>query len=242
MVPMTDRRLPGSPFLLINPKAYLTGADIVGLARAADALAIEKGVDVVFTAQHVDLRAVREATTKLILAAQHLDPIAVGRGMGRILAEGVVQAGAGAVVLNHAEHPLSLGELDLSLRRAESVGLTTIVCADSIRQCRAVAELEPAIVICEPTVNIGTGVMAVDDYIRESTAAVKQVNPTILVVQGAGVGAGADVARMIRLGADAAGTSSGLINAADPRATLTEMLAAIVTFAGDGQPSSGGTR
>lgn len=223
----TELGRPRSPFLLINPKAYLTGAAIKGFAIVADGLAAELDVDVVFTAQHVDLAPIAGATTNLIVAAQHLDPMGYGRGMGHILPEGVIQAGARAVVLNHAEHPLSLGELDAAMRRAEEVGLTTIVCADSIRQCRAVAQLDPAIVICEPTVNIGTGVMAVDDYITESTAAVKAVNPDILVVQGAGVGTGADVTRMIRLGADAAGTSSGLINAADRSSALRGMIEAV---------------
>lgn len=227
MAHRTDRPQLRSPFLLINPKAYLTGAAITGLARMVDGFAAELDVDVVFTAQHVDLAPIAAATANLIVAAQHLDPIGYGRGMGQVLPEGVAQAGATAVVLNHAEHPLSLAALDQALRRAEQVGLLTIVCADSIRQCRAVAQLDPAVVICEPTVNIGTGVMAVDDYVVQSTAAVKAVNPDILVVQGAGVGSGDAVARMLRLGADAAGTSSGLINAEDVASTLRAMLNAV---------------
>ncbi|MGJ3509449.1 triose-phosphate isomerase [Enemella sp. A6] len=216
-----------APFLIVNPKAYLGGADTLKLAKLTDELAGEFGVDVIFTAQHVDLRMVAEATTHLTVTAQHMDPITPGRGMGHILPDSLVEAGAKAVVLNHAEHPLELATLDATLERAREVGLMTIVCADSDAQCKAVAHLGPDVMICEPTANIGTGEMDSGDYIERTTRIVKDVDPNILVIQAAGVSRGDDVARVLQQGADGSGGTSGIIKHPDWREILTEMFTAI---------------
>lgn len=216
-----------APFLIVNPKAYLSGARTLELATLTDELAAQYGVDVIFTAQHVDLRMVAEATTRLLVTAQHMDPIVPGRGMGHICPENLVEAGARAVVLNHAEHPLSLAVLDATMERAREVGLATIVCADSDRQCRAVAHLGPDVMICEPTANIGTGTMDAGDYIERTTRIVKEVDPSILVIQAAGVSRGADVARVLAQGADGSGGTSGIVAAPDWRAILVEMFDAL---------------
>ena len=51
-----------TPFFVINPKSYLYGAGSVALAKAAERLAVEYDVDIFFTAQAVDLPAVRRST------------------------------------------------------------------------------------------------------------------------------------------------------------------------------------
>ena len=214
-----------APFLIINPKAYLYGDQALELARLADRLSLDFGVDIMFTAQHADIRLIAEHTDRLIVTAQHMDPINPGRGMGHILPESLVAAGARAVVLNHAEHPLTLADLDAAVVRAREVGLATVVCADSIAQCRLIAQLGPDVMICEPSSNIGSGSLSTDDYIRDSTAAVKEVDPAIMVLQGAGVSTGEDVARVLALGADASGGTSGIVCARDWSATISDMLA-----------------
>lgn len=216
-----------APFLIVNPKAYLWGRDVLRLAALADELAAGFSIDAIFTAQHVDLRAVAESTTHLLVTAQHVDAIVPGRGMGHILPEALVDAGARAVVLNHAEHPLSLAQLDAAMRRAEEVGLLTIVCADSDGQCRAVANLGPDVMICEPTASIGTGAMDAGDYVERTTRIVKEVDPSILVIQAAGVSGGSDIARALRQGADGSGGTSGIVKAPDWRAILVEMFTAL---------------
>lgn len=216
-----------APFLIVNPKAYLGGAETLKLAKLTDELAGQYGISVIFTAQHVDLRLIAKHTSNLTITAQHMDPIVPGRGMGHILPEGLVEAGAKAVVLNHAEHPLTLPVLDATIRRAKEVGLLTVVCADTDEQCRAVACLGPDMMICEPTANIGTGEMDAGDYIERTTRIVKEVDPSILVIQAAGVTNGADVARVLAAGADSSGGTSGIIKHPDWRAILTEMFTAL---------------
>ncbi|CAL8970590.1 Triosephosphate isomerase [Propionicimonas sp. T2.31MG-18] len=219
-----------TPFLIVNPKAYLGGADTLRLALLTDELAGQFDIDVIFTSQDAYLVEIARRTTHLTVTAQHMDPITPGRGMGHTLPEALAEAGASAVVLNHAEHPMTLAELDATMRRADELGLMTIVCADSERQCRAVAQLEPKVMICEPTANIGTGSMDTGDYIARTTRAVKQIDPSILVIQAAGVTSGADITRVLEQGADGSGGTSGIIAAPDWRVVLEDMFTALKGF------------
>jgi triosephosphate isomerase len=216
-----------TPFLIVNPKAYLGGADTLQLALLTDELAGEFDIDVIFTAQHAYLVEIARRTTHLMITAQHMDPIMPGRGMGHTLPEALVEAGATAVVLNHAEHPMTLAQLDATMRRADELGLATIVCADTERQCRAVAQLGPKVMICEPTANIGTGTMDTGDYIERTTRAVKEIDPSILVIQAAGVTSGADITRVLEQGADGSGGTSGIVRAPDWRVVLVDMFSAL---------------
>ena len=153
--------------------------------------------------------------------------------MGHILPEALVEAGVRAVVLNHAENPLTIADLDATMQRAKQLGLLTIVCADTEAQCRAIATFGPDVMICEPTAAIGTGAMDAGTYIERTTRIVKDVNPNILVIQAAGVTSGADVRRVLDLGADGSGGTSGIIKAADWRAKIEEMILAMTAFKAD---------
>ena len=130
-------------------------------------------------------------------------------------------------MLNHCEKPLTVADLKAAIKRADEVGLTTIVCADSISEASAIAHLTPNIIVAEPTELIGTGKASDKEYVEASTNAVKEVNPDIMVLQGAGIKCYDDVYRNIFAGADATGSSSGIVKAADPGAMVNEMLSAL---------------
>ena len=222
-----------APFFIVNPKSYLYGAEVVKLAQIADRLAQQYHIDCLFTGQLIDLPALKQATKHLIITAQTMDPLEPGRGMGQVLPEGLQSQGVGAVVLNHAEKPLTIAALDWTIKRARTLNLMSIVCADTPEQCRAVAQLHPTMMICEPTSVIGTGTISNDDYIQQTNQAVREVDPQILIMQAAGVSTGADVTHVLQLGADGTGGTSGIIQAPDWQAKLTEMMSALVQFKGE---------
>lgn len=222
-----------APFFIVNPKSYLYGADVVKLAQIADRLAQKYHIDCLFTGQLIDLPALKQATQHLIITAQTMDPLEPGLGMGQVLPEGLQNQGVGAVVLNHAEKPLTIAALDWTIKRARTLNLMSIVCADTPEQCRAVAQLHPTMMICEPTSVIGTGTISNDDYIQQTNQAVREVDPQILIMQAAGVSTGADVTHVLQLGADGTGGTSGIIQAPDWQAKLTEMMSALVQFKGE---------
>ncbi len=200
-----------APFFEIGPKSYLFGDDVLDLALAADAAAEKYDVDIIFTTPIVDIRRVKAATKRIHVFAPHMDSLKPGRGLAEILPESLVAAGAEGVMLNHCEKPLTLAQLNAAIKRADEVGLATIVCADSIAEASAVAHLNPNIIVAEPSELIGTGKASDKEYVEASIKAVKDVNPDIQVLQGAGIKCYDDVYRNIFAGAEATGSSSGIV-------------------------------
>ena len=215
-----------APFFEIGPKSYLFGDDILELAIAADKASEKYDVDIIFTCPVVDIRRVKENTSRIHVFAPHMDPIPVGRGLADILPESLVAAGAEGVMLNHVEKPLTFDVLTATVKRAEEVGLSTIVCADSMAEAAKIATLNPDIIVAEPSELIGTGVSVGGEYVEAATKCVKQVNPHILVLTAAGIANGQDVYNTIIAGADATGSSSGVAKAADRAAMVDEMIGA----------------
>ena len=76
---------------------------------------------------------------------------------------------------------------------ADEVGLATIVCADSVEEVAEIAKMGPNLIVAEPTELIGTGVASDMGYVRDTIAAVKAINPDIMVLQGAGISNGQDI-------------------------------------------------
>lgn len=215
------------PFFEIGPKSYLFGDDILELALVADKASQKYGVDIIFTCPIVDIRRVKEATKNIHVFAPHMDPIYPGRGLADILPESLVAAGADGVMLNHCEKPLSFEVLEETIKRANEVGLTTIVCADSLADAGKIATLNPDIIVAEPSELIGTGVSVGEEYVAAATKSVKDVNENILVLTAAGIANGQDVYNTIIAGADATGSSSGVAKAEDRAAMVDEMISAV---------------
>jgi len=217
------------PFFEIGPKAFMYGERMLKLAKAADAASKKYDVRIILTPQYTDIRMLAQETENVLIFAQHMDTLPVGRGLGSVLPEAVKAAGAVGVMLNHAEMPISISRLYQTIKRADEVGLATIVCADTIEEAEAIAHFAPNIIVAEPTRLIGTGQPGDEEYVVETTAAIKRINPEILVLQGAGISNGRDVYNVIKAGADATGTTSGIMKAADPEAMLDEMICAVRT-------------
>lgn len=215
------------PFFVVNPKAYLYGRKSLELALEADRLAEQYDVDIFFTAQAVDLRMIREKTSRIILTAQHMDGLTPGKGMGHVLPDALKDAGVEAVFLNHAEHPMTVNQLARAMARADALDILTFVCADTVEEARALAKLHPDIMICEPTSLIGTGKVSGADYMHSTNNAVRSESANTLVLQAAGISTGKNVYDAIRSGADGTGATSGIVAASDPVAALREMIAAL---------------
>lgn len=217
------------PFFEIGPKGYMYGERMLQLAKAADAASEKYDVRIILTVQPSDIYLLAKETKHVLIFAQHMDPVTVGRGNGSILPEALKAAGAVGVMLNHAEKPMVFAELYAAIKRADEVGLATIVCADSLKEAEAIALFSPNIIVAEPTELIGTGQTSDEEYVVATTTAIKNINPEIQVLQAAGISNGQDVYRTIKAGADATGTTSGIMRAEDPEAMLDEMIKAVRT-------------
>lgn len=215
------------PFFEIGPKNYMFGDQILDLARIADEAAAKYDVRVIFTSPYANIEKVASTVKNLKVFAPHMDDIPVGRGIACVLPESIRAAGAHGVMLNHAERPLPVSTLVRTLNRARELGLMSIVCADSMAETRAIAQLHPDLMVTEPTELIGTGKAADMSYVAASMEAITAIDANIGVLVGGGISNGTDVYNTIMAGADATGSSSGIVKAADPGAMIHEMLAAL---------------
>ena len=216
-----------APYFEMGPKCIMWGERMLKLCQVVDKIAYKYDIDVIVTPQYADIRLIAENTENLHVYAQHMDPLYPGRGLGSVLPESVKEAGAVGVMLNHAEKHLDLETIRETIRRADEVGLATIVCADSVEEIKQVALMGPNLIVAEPTELIGTGVASDMKYVVETIESVRQINPEIMVLQGAGISGPDDVANVIRAGAQATGCTSGIFKAANPEAAAEEMLWAL---------------
>lgn len=216
-----------TPFFEIGPKAYLYGKELLDLAIAAEQASLKHDVPVIFTVPPTEISFIAAHTKHLLVFAQHMDWQQPGRGMGKVIPEAVKNAGAKGVMLNHSEQPMTFSDLKHAIDRAREVGLYSIVCADSVQEAAAIAGLSPDMIVAEPAANIGTGRTCDPSYIEAALTAIKSVNPSIKVLLAAGIKSPDDVYHMIHSGADATGSTSGILMADDPLAMVDLMLAAV---------------
>lgn len=216
-----------APFFETSVKNYIYGDAVLEYAKAADAAAMEYDVDVLFVAPYTEIRRVRENTDRLIVLAPHMDAIKPGRGIADVLPEALKAAGAQGVVLNHSEKPVTLNELRKTIDRANELDLLTFVCADTVAEAQAIAQLHPDILNPEPTELIGSGTVSDMGYVKEVIRAVKSIDPSILVEQAAGITTAQQVYDFIMAGSEAAGSASGILKSANPHALLNEMVRSV---------------
>ena len=180
------------PFFEYGPKCYMYGKTLLDMAIGLDKLSEKYDIDVVLDIPDTEIFNVAQHVKRVHVYSQHMDSLPVGRGMGRTLPEAVKAAGAVGVMLNHAERKLTLDEIEKAIKRADEVGLATMVCADSVEEVKAIAKLSPNIIVAEPSELIGTGKPADKAYVDEVIRVIREINPDIKPFPSAGITKGED--------------------------------------------------
>ena len=199
-----------TPFFMLSPKTYLIGKELLDLAKLSDEYAAKTNSTIFFSAPPTELVNIVNNTKNMVITAQSSDGFNLGRGMGRTTLKSLKSIGVRATFLNHMENQLTLKELSIGIKEAKKLDIISIACADSVEEARALAILKPDIILCEQHDLIGTGITSDENYIKSTIEAIKEIDNSILVMEGAGIRNGADVSRLISLGADGTGISSGL--------------------------------
>ncbi len=215
------------PFFEYGPKCYMYGDVLLDIAKGLDKLAEKYDVDVILDVPDTEIKNIADHTKRIHVYSQHMDSIPVGKGMGRTLPEALKAAGAVGVMLNHAEHKLTMEEIEAAIKRADEIGLATMVCADSVDEVRAIAKLGPNILVAEPTELIGTGKPADKAYVDEVIRSIKEINPDIKPFPSAGISKGEDCYNIVKAGSPGSGCSSAIAKAENPLALAEEMIAAV---------------
>ena len=220
------------PIIAINFKTYIeaTGERALAIAKAAEKVWKETGITIVVAPQLADLYRIAQEV-EIPVFAQHIDPIKPGSHTGHVLPEAVKEAGAVGTLLNHSENRMVLADLEASIRRAEEVGLITMVCSNNPAVSAAVAALGPDYVAVEPPELIGTGIpvsKAKPEVITDTVELVRKVNPEVKVLTGAGISTGEDVKKALELGSVGVLLASGVTKAKDPEKAIRDLVSLII--------------
>ncbi|MEM3700457.1 MAG: triose-phosphate isomerase [Candidatus Bathyarchaeia archaeon] len=219
--------------IIVNFKTYseATGHNAVELAKKAEKVNDETKVSIIVAPQFADISAVAGAV-KIPVFAQHIDPIRPGSYTGHVLADSVKEAGAKGTLINHSERQLKLSEIDEIIGITREKGLVSVVCANNPNISVAAAALKPDIIAIEPPELIGTGIpvsKAKPEVVTNTVKRVREVNPKVTILCGAGISHGEDVAVALKLGTQGVLVASGIVKAKDPYKILREFAEATKT-------------
>ena len=220
-----------TPIVIVNFKTYLeaTGRKAVELAEKAEKVTKETGVCIAVAPQFVDIAAVAKAVA-IPVFAQHIDPVKPGSCTGHVLAESVREAGAIGTLINHSERQLKLSDIDATIKLAREKGLVSCVCANNPSVSAAAAALKPDIVSIEPPELIGSGIAvskAQPEVVTDTVKLVRGINSKIIILCGAGISRGEDVAVALKLKTQGVLVASGIVKAKDPYSIMREFADAI---------------
>ena len=220
-----------TPLILVNFKTYseATGRKAVKLAKTAEKISLETEVCIGLAPQFVDIASIA-STVFVPVFAQHIDPIAPGSFTGHILPGAVREAGAVGTLINHSERRLKLADIDATIARARESYLLSVVCANNAAVSAAAAVLKPNMIAVEPPELIGTGIpvsKAKPEVVSGTVDLVKRLNPDVVILCGAGITRGEDVAAALRLGTEGVLVASGVVKAKDPYKVLLEFAESI---------------
>ena len=213
-----------TPFILVNFKTYIegTGKRAVDLAEQAEKVGRETGVCIGLAPQYTDMAKLAKAVS-LPIFAQHIDPAGPGGFTGHILPEAVKEAGAVGTLVNHSERRLKLADIEAARARARQLGLVSVVCTNNANVSASAAALKPDFIAIEPPELIGTGIpvsKAKPEIVTGTVQLVKEIAPDVIVLCGAGITQGEDVAAALKLGTEGVLVASGIVKAKDPYKAL----------------------
>jgi triosephosphate isomerase len=219
------------PIIIINYKTYseATGKKAVKLSKIVEEVSKESGVNICVAPQFADITSIAD-TVSIPIFAQHIDSITPGSHTGQVLLESVKEAGAIGTLINHSEKRLKLFEIDAIVTRIHESDLVSVVCTNNAGVSAAAAALKPDMIAVEPPELIGTGIpvsKAKPEVVSGTVELVKNINPKAVILCGAGITTGEDVAAALKLGTKGVLVASGIVKAKDPRKVLMDFSEAI---------------
>ena len=214
--------------IVVNFKTYATAygeaAETLGRMMAE----VNTDARMVAVVSAFDLSAVA-SIEGLEVWSQHLDPVGKGSYTGWLEPDAALERGAVGTIINHAEHKVSIDDV-ANLMEMLPDGFPICACAADVEEARALAKLGPTFIAVEPPELIGGDISvttADPAIVSDTVAAVKEVNPNVRVLCGAGVKNGQDVATAIQLGAEGVLLASGVTKANDPMGVLQDLVSQI---------------
>lgn len=212
--------------IVINLKSYekIAGKGAINLALACKELNSEFKVPIVLVPSAFDLN---NCSTHTEVYAQHTDALEANRNTGYLPLKLAKLAGAKGTIINHSEHRIPEKEIEKIVILAKKEKMKVIVCAKDAKEAGRLAKYNPHAIAVEPPELIAGNISvstAKPDIISKSVKAVKEVNPRIKVLVGAGIKNSEDVKKSLELGAKGILVSSGIVLAKNPKSAILDMI------------------
>ena len=214
--------------IFINYKTYQqgTGADAIELTRMVERVADATHIKIIPVVQSSDIKEV-VSTTKLGVWTQKIDPFDFGAHTGAVLPEAVYEDGAVGTFLNHSEAKLrNFEDLKKSVKRADEVGLKTLVFAGNLEELKRILRLKPTFASYEPPELVGSKTTSVakakPEIISKAVKLTKEKG--IPLVVGAGIKSAKDVRCSIELGCVGVAVASDVVSSSDPEKDLLDLV------------------
>ena len=211
---------------IINFKTYKksSGTNAVKLANIISDIREKSKAEIWAAPQFTDLKEVVGIVPTL---SQHIDPISFGSHTGSVLPQGVKEAGVTGTLINHSEKKLSLVEIESCINLAKQLNLKTVCCGGDIKEIIEISKFNPDYIAFEDPELIGTGKpisKEKPEMVSRFVEVLKELNPNIIPLCGAGVSKKEDVKEAQKLGVKGVLVASAVVKAKNQREALLNLV------------------
>jgi triosephosphate isomerase len=213
--------------IVLNLKNYQKSIDeAVKFTVVAEDVALETGIRIAICPPTIRLR---EAASKYNdVFAQHVDVESLGAHTGSIPVESIKAAGAIGSLVNHSEKKLPLDKVEQTIKSLNELNLESLACSKDPAESEKIAALKPKYIAVEPPELIGSGISVSEskpEVVTQSVEAIKNVDPSIKALCGAGVSNADHVKKALELGSEGVLLASAFVKAEDPKEFLRGLAA-----------------
>ena len=192
------------PLILVNFKSYAesTGVNALKLSKICEDVSNKYKVNVSIAPNFLDLHQVYKKV-KIGVFSQHVDPVDAGQFTGHVTCLAIKEAGAIGTLINHSERKLTFEDVGKCVELTKKYGLISVCFASIPEEAERITTFEPDFIAIEPPELIGSGISvsnARPEIVLETVSLIKEINPEIKVLCGAGITTGSDVKKAIELG------------------------------------------
>ncbi len=220
-----------NPIMLINFKVYRngTGKNAIMLATIADSVALETSANIGVVVESPSIYIISKSVT-IPVFSQHIDLIENGPYTGHMLPESVKDWGAYGTIINHSEKNIEFRRIGRYIERAKEAKLRSVVCVSKIHEARKAAEFYPDYIALEEPSLISSGKSISAEMprtVEKFSEAVRECDPLIKTLCGAGIANAQDVKYARKLGMDGVLVSSAIVNFHNPKEKIMELASAL---------------
>jgi triosephosphate isomerase len=208
--------------IVLNLKTYpLSLEKAIEFTDIAKEVSAESGIRIAIAPPTIHLKEAALHFDEVF--AQHVDANSLGAHTGSVPLEGIKSINVKGSLVNHSEKRIPIEIIEAIVAGLGENSLESLVCAENAQEGAKIAAFKPKYIAVEPPELIGSGVSVSEskpEVVTDSIREIKNVDPDIKVLCGAGVSTAEHVKKAIELGTDGVLLASAFVKAEDPKEFL----------------------